>query len=312
MIDILNGKDWHIHKGDCIEHMATMPAESCDFSVFSPPFPSLFSYTSEGCDIGNSEDLDGEAKLHLSFFFNQLRRVMKPGRIVCVHLMQIPALKRNGEDNTWDFRGTVIRIAKRAGFEYDIDWVVTKNPQSQAIRTHSHRLLFVTLTRDRSQSCPAFVDYIIKFKVPGENKTPINSEGEISRQEWIDWAEGAWLWEDVYETDTLNTGEAKGPDDTKHICPLQLEIYRRLILLYTNPGEIVFEPFAGIGSGGYIARGGKSPKTKKAILNPRRYYGCELKDEYHAAALKNLARADQQREGRRDEKSLLDLCGAET
>lgn len=286
-------KNWQLVHGDCIEHMAEMRENSMDFSIFSPPFPSLFSYTSEACDIGNSEDLRGEAKIHLSFFFNQLFRVIKPGRVVCVHLMQIPALARNGEESTWDFRGTVIRIAKRCGFNYDIDWTIGKNPQAQAIRTHSHRLLFVTLTRDRSVSCPAFVDYIIKLRKPGENAVPIDTEDEITRNDWINWAEGHWGWDEVYETDTLNTAPAKGEDDVKHICPLQLEVIRRCVLLYTNPGETVFSPFAGIGSEGYVALGGRSPKTKRSIKEPRRFYGIELKDEYYNEACRNLALAEK-------------------
>lgn len=296
MGDILNGSNWHVEHADCIEHMAEMPTHSVDFSVFSPPFPSLFSYTSLECDIGNSEDLGNEAKLHLGFFFRQLVRIIKPGRVVCVHLMQIPALKRNGEESTWDFRGMVIRLAKRVGFHYDIDWTIGKNPQAQAIRTHSHRLLFVTLTRDRSVTCPAFVDYIIKLRAPGVNETPICSEGEITRQDWINWADGHWPWGDIQESDTLNTTPAKGDDDVKHICPLQLEVIRRCTLLYTNPGEIVFSPFTGIGSEGFVALGGKSPKTGRRIANPRRFYGCEIKDEYYGEAKRNLAKAVAQNE----------------
>ena len=282
---------WHVHRGDCITHMADMPENSVDLAVFSPPFPSLFSYTSEAADIGNSESLRGEAPLHLSFFLRQLARVVKPGRVVIIHVMQIPALVRNAEKDTWDFRGIMIRLAKRAGFTYDIDWIVTKNPQAQAIRTHSHRLLFVTLGRDRSVTCPAFVDHIIKLRAPGENETPINSD-EINRNDWIDWAEGSWS--DIQESDTLNVAEGRGEDDTKHICPLQLEVIRRCVLLFSNPGEIVFSPFTGIGSEGYVALGGKSPKTGRRILSPRRFYGCELKPEYYQAACVNLERATKQ------------------
>lgn len=278
-MDILKGKPWHVHHGDCIEHMNEMPAESVDFAVYSPPFPSLFAYTDKESDLGNCSDLRGDAKLHFSFFFNQMIKVLKPGRVMIVHCMQIPALARNQETSTFDFRGMLIRLGKRAGFTYDTDWPVTKNPQAQAIRTHSHRLLFVTLERDRSVSAPAFNDYLIKFRAPGENAVPICSS-EITRNEWIEWAEGVWDWHNIKETDTLNTAAAKSGDDTRHICPLQLGVIRRLVKLYTNPDEIVFSPFSGIGSEGVVS-----------LALGRRFYGCEIKDEYYAVAKNNLATA---------------------
>lgn len=276
---LADDQTWHVHHGDCIEHMATMPKASVDFSVFSPPFPSLFAYTSEGCDIGNSEDVQGEGKLHLSFFFRQLRRVMKPGRSVIVHVMQIPRLARSGGSGTVDFRGLNIRIAERAGFIFEYDWLVGKNPQSQAIRTHATGLLFVTLERDRAAQRGAHGDYLIKLKTPGDNKVPINSD-EITREEWIQWAECYWPWCDIRQTDTLNTREAKGDDDTKHICPLQLPVINRVVKLFSNPGETVFSPFAGIGSEGY-----------ESIKLGRKFYGCEIKDEYVATAKRNLDKA---------------------
>lgn len=291
---ILNDdQEWKIHKGDCIPHMASMPAASVDMSIFSPPFPSLYAYTSEGSDIGNSENLNGDAKLHLSFFFRQLARIIKPGRVVIVHVMQIPRMKRTGGVGLYDFRGLNIRLAERAGLVFEYDWLVRKNPQAQAIRTKSRELQFSGLESDRAKSRGTLGDYLLKFRAPGENETRIQSAGEVSRNDWIDWAEACWS--DIIETDTLNTAEGRGEDDTKHICPLQLEVIRRCILLFSNPGEIVFSPFTGIGSEGFMALGGSSPKTGKRIINPRRFYGAELKDEYHAAASTNLMRAIEDR-----------------
>ena len=270
-------RKWLLLKGDCIELMPTLPAKSMDFSVFSPPFPSLFSYTSEMCDIGNNEDLRGEAKLHMSWFYKQLARILKPGRVCVVHVMQIPGLARNGEKGTFDFRGLNIRLGQRAGLTYQYDWLVPKNPQAQAIRTHSHKLQFASLRRDRAITCGAMGDYLIKFIAPGDNAVPINGN-DVSNNEWIDWAEAAWYG--IKETNTLNVKEGRGGDDVKHICPLQLDVIKRLVKLYTNPGEVVFSPFAGIGSEGY-----------ESIKHGRRFVGCELKDEYFAAAEKNLTRA---------------------
>jgi DNA modification methylase len=295
MKTLLNdGKNWGIHHGDCIEHMADMPAASVDFSVFSPPFPALYAYTPSDRDIGNSEDLTADGKLHLSFFYRQLARVMKPGRVVIVHVMQIPRMKRSGGQGLADFRGLNIRLAERAGLIYEYDWSVRKNPQAQAIRTKSRELQFSGLESDRSRTRGTLNDYLIKFTAPGENKVKINAKNQVSRNDWIKWAEGTW--DDIIETDTLNTKEAKSEDDVKHICPLQLEVIRRCILLYSNPGELVFSPFTGVGSEGYMALGGKSPKTGNRIAEPRRFYGCELKDEYFCAAKRNLSRAENQSE----------------
>jgi len=270
-----------VHQGDCIPHMMeNMPAHSVDFSVFSPPFPSLYAYTSKSEDIGNSEDMRGEAKIHLGYFFTGLARVLKPGRACVVHVMQIPRLKRSGEVGLHDFRGLNIRLGERAGLVYEYDWVVRKNPQAQAIRTRSRELQFAGLESDRAKQRGCLPDYLIKFRAPGENATPIDSEHEVSRNEWIDWAECCWA--DIRETNTLNVREARSEDDTKHICPLQIDVIDRLVRLYSNPEEIVFSPFTGIGSEGYVS-----------LQRGRRFYGCELKPEYHAQALKNLAKAQK-------------------
>lgn len=273
------GKDrWKIVNEDCIEHMETMPAQSVDFSVFSPPFPSLYAYTSSPSDIGNVDRLDGEAKLHLSFFFRRLLKVMKPGRVVMVHVAQIPRMKRSGGVGMHDFRGLVIRIAERCGFIYEYDWAVRKNPQAQAIRTKSRELQFAGLESDRANTRGSIPDYLIKLKAPGENAVAIKSKGQVSREQWIQWAECCWM--DIRETNTLNVSEGRGENDTKHICPLQLDVIDRLVRLYSNPNEIVFSPFTGIGSEGYVS-----------VRLDRRFYGTELKLEYYRAAMKNLERA---------------------
>lgn len=280
--DILDGHGkWYLHQGDCIEHMATLPDECFDFSVFSPPFPSLYAYTDSEHDIGNSEDLTGDAKIHLSFFYRQFARLLKPGRAAVVHVMQIPRLKRSGGVGLNDFRGLNIRLGERAGLVYEYDWAVRKNPQAQAIRTRSRELQFAGLESDRAKSRGSLPDYLIKFRAPGDNEVPVKSKGQVSRNEWISWAECCWT--DIKETDTLNVMEGRGEDDTKHICPLQLGVITRLVKLFTNPGEIVFSPFAGIGSEGY-----------GSILHGRRFYGCELKSEYYDAAVANLRRAEEQ------------------
>ena len=546
--------NWNIHEGDCIPYMmGVMEPKSVDMAVFSPPFPAVYSYTSQECDIGNSEDLEGEAKIHLSYFYRGLARILKPGRVAMVHVAQIPRMKRTGGRGIFDFRGLNIRLAERAGLIFEYDWCVTKNPQalrngtrvatpngwseiqslrvgdhvigsdgsptevigvyphevrpmyrvtfqdgryldtdekhlwtvqnhrgdsrdmttgemmaeglttpsnnyrfripmisnpveykcnpvlpvdpyttglfvgaisnqhdkfipqqylfasvenrfallqgildacggfdenglvrysttspklcedvrrlveslggycivnandkdlndqklfdmyvmvnsdqcpfrlkrkasrwkkkkrlnnrnivsiqrvgesectcievaapdklyvaegcivthnSQAIRTKSHNLQFAGLERDRANARGALPDYLLKFVADGENAVPINEEGEVSRNDWIQWAEGCWDWHTIRETDTLNVSEGRSENDTKHICPLQLPVIRRLIKLYSNKGELVFSPFTGIGSEGF-----------EAIKLGRRFLGCEIKKEYIAAAKKNLERA---------------------
>lgn len=267
-----------LHHGDCITHMSEMPDACMDFSCFSPPFPSLYAYQASEADLGNSEDLAGEMKIHLSFFYRQLARIVKPGRVIIVHVGQIPRMKRAGGRGLFDFRGFNIRLGERAGLVFEYDWCVRKNPQSQAIRTRSRELQFSGLENDRAKSRGTLPDYLLKFMVPGDNDIPVDSSEQVSRNDWIKWAE--CCWNDIRETDTLNVQGTKGPDDTKHVCPLQLELIRRLVKLYTNPGEIVFSPFAGIGSEGFCA-----------LSLGRRFYGCELKDEYHATALRNLEKA---------------------
>jgi DNA modification methylase len=267
-----------LHLGDCIRHMPKMPAASMDFSIFSPPFPALYAYTSEEADIGNSDDLRGETKLHLSFFYRQLARIIKPGRAIVVHVMQIPRMKRAGGQGLFDFRGFNIRLAERAGLIFEYDWLVRKNPQAQAIRTKSRELQFSGLESDRARTRGTLGDYLLKFTAPGENETAIDTPNQVSRNQWIDWAECCWT--DIKETDTLNVAEGRGENDTKHICPLQLGVIDRCVRLFSNPGEIVFSPFAGIGSEGFIA-----------LKLDRRFYGCELKPEYHAASLRNFDRA---------------------
>lgn len=278
-----DGKEFNVVLGDCMPTMAGLPDGCVDFSIQSPPFPSLYAYSNSEADIGNSEDLGGDARLHLSFFYRQLGRVLRPGRVAMIHVAQIPRMKRSGGLGLCDFRGLNIRMAERSGLIFEYDWMVRKNPQSQAIRTRSRELQFAGLENDRANSRGAISDYLIKFRAPGENKVKIDTAGEVQRNDWIEWAEPCW--NDIRETDTLNVRVAKGESDTRHICPLQLSVIRRCIKLFTNPGEIVASFFAGIGSEGF-----------EALKLERRFYGVELKPEYHRACVENLQSAIRQRE----------------
>lgn len=282
---LAEGQAFHVHHGDTIPYMlAEMPESSVHCAITSPPFFSVFAYTSLPEDMGNTES-PAEAKIHLNYMFRGLLRVLMPGRVLAMHCNQIPRMKRSGGDGIFDFRGFLIRIGERAGFIYDGEWACRRNPQAQAIRTKSRSLQFAGLEADRANSRGALPDYILKFRKPGSNPVPIDSEGQVSRNQWIDWAECTWT--EIRESLTLNTAEAKGDSDTRHICAMQLDMIDRLVRLFSNPDEIVFDPFTGIGSTGFVA-----------LKHARRFLGCEIKDEYYAAAMKNLDRAIRIREER--------------
>lgn len=279
---------FRVTHGDCIEQMHAMPPASVDHCLHSPPFPSVYAYNSSPADVGNSDSWP-EAKIHFSYLFRGVLRVMKPGRVMAVHCSQVVRYKRGGGDGGLvDFRGLLIRLAQRAGWIYSYDWMCRRNPQAQAIKTRSRELQFAGLESDRANSRGALCDYILIFKAPGENAVAVDSPEQITRNQWIDMAEGCWTG--IRESHTLNVAEARSPDDTKHICALQLDIVDRLVRLYSNPDEIVFSPFAGIGSELYTA-----------LKLGRRAVGVELKDEYYRACMKNCERAVRQRaEAQRD------------
>lgn len=265
-----------MYHGDCVEVMAGLPDESIDLSIFSPPFLSLYTYSATERDLGNSRD-EAEFFAHFKFVIEQLLRLTKPGRNCCVHVSQVPAmLVRDGYIGLKDFRGDVIRAFEAHGWIYHGEVCIDKDPQAQAIRTHAKGLLFVQLRRDASWMRPALADYILIFRKPGENKVPIKPD--LTNEEWIEWARP--IWYGIRETDTLNAAEGREEKDERHIAPLQLGTIERCIRLWSNPGEVILSPFAGIGSEGYMA-----------LKLGRKFVGIELKRSYYEVALRNLERA---------------------
>lgn len=271
------GDGWHLMLGDSAERLTDLPDHSIDFSIFSPPFQSLYTYSPTERDLGNSRSED-EFWQHFSFISSQLRRLMKPGRNICVHVAQLGStVAHDGVTGIKDFRGATIRHFLDAGFVYHGDVTIDKDPQAQAIRTHSKALLFVQLKRDASWLRPALADYILVFRAPGVNETPIHPD--IDNNQWIEWARP--IWYGIRESDTLNVVAARSEKDERHICPLQLGTIERCIRLWSNKGETVLSPFAGIGSELY-----------QAIRFGRQAVGCELKPEYYRVAVSNLRRAE--------------------
>lgn len=276
VIDQVIKSDYALYCGDSVEVMKGIPDNSIGLSVYSPPFMSLYVYSPTERDVGNSKTED-EFFHHFGFIINELLRTTMPGRNTCVHVAQVPAmLVRDGYIGLKDFRGKTIQAYEDHGWVYHGEVCLDKDPQAQAIRTHSKGLLFVQLKKDSSWLRPALADYILVFRKPGDNPVPIKPD--LTNDEWIEFARP--IWYGIKESDTLNVAEGRDNEDERHICPLQLGTIERCIRLWSNPGETVLSPFAGIGSEIYMA-----------VKLGRRGVGIELKESYFRTAVKNLQRA---------------------
>jgi DNA modification methylase len=302
--------NYAIYNGDCIEVMAEMPDNKIDMSIYSPPFASMYTYSSSDRDLGNNKNYE-EFLQHYRFVVKELFRITKPGRMTCVHCMDIP---RNGDNGLIDFPGDIIRMHQNEGFKFWDRKNIWKEPLRVAIRTRQRALMHVQLVTDTSKCRGALADYLLIFKKKGENETPIEKpygltsyDGDLSlmnkaeREEydilhekyinyeddktnrlsqfiWRRYASSAW--EDVRANRALCYKPARDKDDDRHVCPLQLDIITRSIILYTNPGEIVFTPFMGVAS-----------EVFGAVINNRKGIGVELKESYFNQSVKNMAAA---------------------
>lgn len=270
------GPDWTLVNGDSCEELPRLAESSVDLSVYSPPFSSLYTYSASDRDIGNCKTQD-EFLQHLGFVIAELLRVTKPGRLTCCHIAQLTSTKStHGVIGLIDLRGAMVKAFTDAGWIYHGDVCIDKDPQAQAIRTHSKALLFVQLRKDSSWLRPALADYILVFRKPGDNAVPIHPD--LTNDEWIEWARP--IWYGINETDTLNAAVARENADERHICPLQLGTIERCIRLWSNPCDLVLSPFAGIGSEGF-----------EAVRLGRKYFGVELKESYARVAARNLETA---------------------
>jgi len=296
--DVASGNGWALHLGDSCEVLTTLADGSVDLSVYSPPFASLYTYSPSLRDLGNSKTR-GEFFDHYGYVVREMFRLTKPGRMSCVHTADLAIAKATaGYMGLYDFPGDVIRAHEAAGWIYYGRVTVDKNPQAQAIRTKSHALMFVTKNRDSAASRPALADYLLMFRKPGDNATPVKTD--VTNEEWIEWARPQWpgitdaelaeglaemgllpgpVWHGIRETNTLNERVARDDADERHVCPLQLDFIERCVRLWSNPGETVLSPFAGIGSELYVA-----------VKCGRRAIGVELKPSYWRTAVDNLRR----------------------
>lgn len=312
-----------IHNLDCITGMAELMTEnSVNLTVTSIPFEELFTYSGKLEDVGNNGSTvnvrEGRFALNLRFWIEQLLRVTKPGCNVCVHIQQLLAYKnQHGFIGRRDFRGALIDLFSKHGWEWKGEFVICKNPQAMAQRLNLHSLMFVTGKRNACDLAPAPNDLVVIFQKPGDCADPVralsdmveNPGGWVSTEDWIRDAHGTWT--DIDEFDLLGGGKnslsveaggfkgartAKENDEEKHVCPLQLEVIRRCIRLYTNAGGMVLDPFMGIGSTAVVA-----------MEQGRNAIGFELKESYYREAIYNV---DLMREKMRSRNSLFDFAGA--
>lgn len=299
--DVAKGQDWTLYLGDSIKTIDNVADNSIGFSIFSPPFPGMYAYTNSAHDIGNSTHID-EMIEHFGYLVapDKLMRIMMPGRVVAIHLMQLTAMKnRDGYIGIKDYRGRTIQMMEGAGWVYAGEVTIDKNPQIQATRNKERGLLFKTLATDSSLMRMALADYLIYFRKPGDNPYPITAGisdkynrggGWITEKEWVEWAAPVWYRQTkdypggIRETDVLNVRQARETDDERHLCPLQIGVIERAVKLWSAPGDTVYSPFAGIGSEGYVA-----------LKEARKFIGGELKESYFHTAIQNLNTAIRER-----------------
>lgn len=269
--------DARLIHGDCVEEIESLHNESIGFSVFSPPFPELYIYSDDDRDMGNCRNFE-EFKAHFSFLPEPLYRKMMQGRNVAVHCMDTPIQKgKEGYIGLRDYSGFIITSMQDAGFIYHSRITIWKNPVVEMQRTKALGLLHKQVKKDSTMSRVGIPDYVLIFRKDGERENPVHCN--INVDTWQKWASPVWM--DIDYGDTLNAAIAKGNEDEKHICPLQLPTIERLIHLYTNEGDNIFTPFMGIGS-----------EVFTAVKLNRFGIGIELKENYFETAIVNVKSAE--------------------
>jgi DNA modification methylase len=323
----VSGKNWDLYLGDSIDIVSQLPKDSIHYSIFSPPFASLYTYSASERDMGNSKTGD-EFIEHFRFLVKELFRVLGNGRLVSFHCMNLPSsLSKDGYIGIKDFRGELIKLFQEEGFIYHSEVVIWKCPVVAMTRTHALGLLHNQMVKDSAMSRQGIPDYLVTMRKPGKNENPVSGGfqyyigsdspelkhsdkkvNELIKQELgyeINWTNDQekdsiqiWqkyaspIWMDINPSDTLQYQSAKDNDDEKHITPLQLEVIERALQLWTNKDEFVLDPFNGIGSTGYVCQ-----------RTGRKYIGVELKQSYFDCAVTNLKNAEKKFKG----KSMFDL-----
>ena len=287
VLEQTSGEMWQMYNGDCCDLIQELPDASIGYSVFSPPFVSLFVYSDSERDMGNCQSSE-EFFEHFGFLIRELYRVLKPGRLCSVHCMNMPSSKQHdGYIGIKDFRGDIIRAFQAANFIYHSEVCIWKDPVVAMQRTKALGLLHKQIMKDSAMSRQGIPDYICTFRKPDPNEEPVagpftyfageefKSEGNYSIDVWQRYASPVWM--DIRQSNTLNAAEGRSEKDERHCCPLQLDVIHRCCQLWSNEGDVVLSPFAGIGSEGV-----------GALRLGRRFVGFELKPEYFNVACKNL------------------------
>lgn len=277
VLDQMIDDQYAIYNGDSCEVLKNIPDNSIHYTLFSPPFASLYTYSNSDRDMGNSKG-DEEFYQHFTYLVKELYRVTMPGRLLSFHCMNIPLMKeRDGVIGLKDFRGQLIKLFQDNGFIYHSEVTIWKNPVTEMQRTKALGLLHKQIKKDSSMSRQGIPDYIVTMRKPGDNPERITHTMEsFPVNVWQNYASPVWM--DIRQSDTLQKKSARTDKDERHICPLQLEVIQRCVELWTNPGDIVLDPFAGIGSVPYVA-----------VTMGRRGIGVELKESYYEQAKNNLS-----------------------
>ncbi len=304
------GDNYVLYCGDCVEGLKTLESEKIGFVLFSPPFVNLYTFSDDPADFGNSNY--GDFFQQFRFLSNELFRVMMPGRIVAIHCVDLPTFKRNGEEiGLEDFSGDIVRLFKKTGFIYHSRHCIWKDPLVAATRTKAIGLAHKQIVKDSAMCRMGIPDYILAFRKPGENPEPIchpnglteypgsksipkdldswsgwdGEQRENKRSQWIWQQIASPVWMDVRQTKVLPFRQGKEPDDLKHISPFQLDVVERCIILWSNPGDIVLDPFGGIGTTACIA-----------VKMERKAISFELKESYWRQSCRNIKAAVQNKE----------------
>lgn len=280
------GRNWAAMHGDCVPCVSQMLADSIDFSIYSPPFASIFTYSPSEADMGNCAS-DDEFRQHYQFLINEMFRVHKPGTLSAVHCSDLPSTKwKDGEIGLKDFMGDIVQAHKAAGFILHSRVTIWRDPVVEMTRTKALGLLYKQVVKDSSRSRVGMPDYLCVFRKPGERAEAVeHNRGEFPVEQWQKLASPVWM--NIRQTRTLNSSRETGielqkdADSERHICPLQLDVIENALFLWSNLGDVVLSPFMGIGSEGAMS-----------LKHKRKFIGTELKEEYWRTACKHLEHFD--------------------